>query len=84
MKPILELHVSGLREGETLTFRIEPVGPNAGKPVFLEPGRVLDRLGNHRPRIERIVAELARGPAGDPERLLRGQDQARLNRASSF
>jgi hypothetical protein len=37
MKPILELHVSGLREGETLTFRIEPVGTNAGKPVFLSP-----------------------------------------------
>ena len=37
MKPILELHVSGLSEGETLTFRIEPVGPNAGKPVFLSP-----------------------------------------------
>src|SRR5271157_5283014 len=37
MKPILELHVSGLHEGKTLTFRIEPVGPNAGKPVFLSP-----------------------------------------------
>ena len=37
MKPILELHVSGLREGETLTFRIEPVGPNEGQPVFLSP-----------------------------------------------
>ncbi len=37
MKPILELHVSGLREGGTLTFRIEPVGPDAGQPVFLSP-----------------------------------------------
>jgi len=37
MKPILELHVSGLGEGETPTFRIEPVGLNAGKPVFLSP-----------------------------------------------
>jgi hypothetical protein len=37
MKPILELHVSGLREGKTLTFRIEPVGPNAGKPAFFSP-----------------------------------------------
>src|SRR5208282_3847223 len=26
MKPILELHVSGLSEGETPAFRIEPVG----------------------------------------------------------
>ncbi len=24
-----------LSEGETPTFRIEPVGPNAGQPVFL-------------------------------------------------
>ena len=70
MKPILELHVSGLREDESLTFRIEPVGPNAGTAGFLEPGRVLDRLGNHRPRTERIVAELARGAAADPARLL--------------
>ena len=35
MEPILELHVSGLGEGETPTFRIQPVGPNAGEPVFL-------------------------------------------------
>ncbi len=35
MKPILELHVSGLGEGETPTFRIEPVGLNAGKPALL-------------------------------------------------
>ena len=83
MKPILELHVSGLREGETLTFRIEPVAPNAGKPVFLSPAEfstvseIIDRASKE------FVAELARGPAGDPERLLRGQDQARLNRASS-
>ncbi len=26
-----------LSEGETLTFRIEPVGPNAGEPVFFSP-----------------------------------------------
>jgi hypothetical protein len=50
MEPILELHVSGLREGETLTFRIEPVGPNAGQPVFLSPAEfstvseILDRV----------------------------------------
>ncbi len=31
----LELHVSGLREGETPTFRIQPVGPNPEEPVFL-------------------------------------------------
>ncbi len=37
MKPILELHVSGLGEGQTPTFRIQPVGTNAGEPVFLEP-----------------------------------------------
>jgi hypothetical protein len=37
MKPILELHVSGLRDGETLTLRIEPVGPNAVKPAFFSP-----------------------------------------------
>ena len=37
MKPILELHVSGHGEGETPTFRIERVGPNAGKPAFLSP-----------------------------------------------
>jgi hypothetical protein len=37
MKPILELHVSGLGEGETPTFRIQLVGPNAGEPAFLEP-----------------------------------------------
>ena len=49
MKPILELHVSGLHEGGTLTFRIEPVGPNAGEPVFLCPAEfstvseILDR-----------------------------------------
>jgi hypothetical protein len=54
------------------------------KAGALEPGRVLDRLGNHRLSIERIVAKVAQDPAGDPERLLRGQDQARLNRASSF
>ncbi len=35
MEPILELHVSGLGEGETPTFRVQPVGPNAGEPVFL-------------------------------------------------
>ena len=50
MKPILELHVSGLREGETLTFRIEPAGPNEGQPVFLSPAEfstvseILDRV----------------------------------------
>jgi hypothetical protein len=46
MKPILELHVSGLGGGETPTFRIEPVGPNAGKPVFLsaaEFSEIIDR-----------------------------------------
>ena len=49
MEPILELHVSGLSEGETPTFRIEPVGPNAGEPVFLSPAEfstfseILDR-----------------------------------------
>jgi hypothetical protein len=38
-----------LSEGETLTFRIEPVGTNAGTPVFLEPAEfstlsgILDR-----------------------------------------
>jgi len=42
MKTILELHVSGLSEGETPTFRIEPVGPNAGEPVFLEPAEFLN------------------------------------------
>jgi len=36
MKPILELHASGLREGETLTFRIEPVGPNESSPNWHE------------------------------------------------
>ena len=35
MTRILELHVSGLREGETPTFRIQPVGPNPEEPVFL-------------------------------------------------
>lgn len=35
MTDILELHVSGLREGETPTFRIQPVGPNPDEPVFL-------------------------------------------------
>ena len=59
MEPILELHVSGLSEGETPTFRIQPVGPNAGQPVVLERGRLLDRVGNPRPRIEKVVAELA-------------------------
>jgi len=50
MKPILELHVSGLGEGETPTFRIQPVGPNAGPPVFLDPAdfstlsEMLDRV----------------------------------------
>ena len=49
MEPILELHVSGLSEGETPTFRIEPVGPKAGQPVFLSPAEfstvseILDR-----------------------------------------
>jgi hypothetical protein len=53
MKPILELHVSGLSEGETLTFRIEPVGPN----VFLSPAECssvsenIDRASNNRRRI---------------------------------
>jgi hypothetical protein len=50
MNHTLELHVSGLAEGETPTFRIQPVGPDAGPPVFLEPAdfttlsEILDRL----------------------------------------
>jgi hypothetical protein len=39
MRPILELHVPGLREAETLTFRIEPFGPNEGPPAFLSPAQ---------------------------------------------
>ena len=39
MKPILELHLSGLREGETPTFRIEPVGPNEGRTAFFTPAQ---------------------------------------------
>jgi hypothetical protein len=37
MQPILELHMSGLGEGETPTLAIDPVRPNAGKPAFLCP-----------------------------------------------
>ena len=55
METILELHVSGLSEGETPTFRIQPVGPNAGEPVFLTVtefsilAAVLDRASREPP-----------------------------------
>jgi hypothetical protein len=35
MNPILELHLSGLGEGETPTLAIDPVRPNAGKLALL-------------------------------------------------
>jgi len=34
---ILELHVSGLREGEAPTFRLQPIGPDTGpSAVYLD------------------------------------------------
>ena len=39
----LELHVSGLREGEIPTFRIQPVGPNPEEPVFLSLESLMPR-----------------------------------------
>jgi len=50
MKPSSNCLCPALSEGETLTFRIEPVGPNAGKPVFLSPAEfstvseIIDRV----------------------------------------
>ena len=37
MTTILELHVSGLREGEAPTFRLRPMGPDTGpSAVYLD------------------------------------------------
>ena len=37
MTSILELHVSGLREGEAPTFRLQPIGPDTGpSAVYLD------------------------------------------------
>lgn len=36
MNPILELHFAGLDPSGTPIFRIEPVGPDAGEPVYLD------------------------------------------------
>ena len=51
MTTILELHVSGLGEGATPTFRLQPVGPaTTGEAVYLDLSdfralsRILDEL----------------------------------------
>ena len=37
MTTILALHVSGLREGEAPTFRLQPIGPDTGpSAVYLD------------------------------------------------
>ncbi len=70
MRTILELHVSGLGEGATPTFRLQPVGPaTTGEAVHLDLSdfralsRILDELSQQ-------TATLARAAPDHPEQLL--------------
>jgi len=71
MTTVLELHVSGLGEGATPTFRLQPVGPaTTGEAVYLDLSdfralsRMLDEFSTDRP------ATLARAAPDHPEQLL--------------